>query len=66
MGMADNSIMSPNDNDPNVTMRNNMKANPQSVSNLSNMLEKQWRRKSTYEEVIDYIDHLAVPEDELN
>lgn len=65
MGKADSSIMSPNDNDPNVTMRNNMKANPQSVLNLSNMLEEQSGRKPTYEEVMDYIDHLAIPEDEL-
>ena len=65
MGVADNSIVSPNDNDPNMTMRNNMKANPQSVLNLSNMLEKQWGRKPTYEEVVDYIDHLVIPEDEL-
>ncbi len=65
MGKADNSIMPPNDNDPNVTMRNNMKANPQSVLNLSNMLEEQSGRKPTYEEVMDYIDHLAIPEDEL-
>ena len=28
-------------NDPNIAMRNNMKANPQSVLNLSNMLEKK-------------------------
>ena len=65
MGKTDNSIMPPNDSDSNVTMRNNMKANPQSVLNLSNMLEKQWGRKPTYEEVMDYIDHLAVPEDDL-
>ena len=65
MDMAGGSIMPLNDNDPNVTMRNNMKANPQSVLNLSNMLEKQWGRKPTYEEVMDYIDHLAIPEDEL-
>ena len=65
MGKTDNSIMPPNDSDSNVTMRNNMKANPQSVLNLSNMLEKQWGRKPTYKEVIDYIDHLAVPEDDL-
>lgn len=65
MGVASSSIMPTNDNDPNVTMRNNMKANPQSVLNLSNMLEKQWGRKPTYEEVMDYIDHLAIPEDEL-
>lgn len=64
-GVASNSIMPSNDNDPNITMRNNMKANPQSVLNLSNMLEKQWGRKPTYEEVMDYIDHLAVPDDDL-
>ncbi|MEA4989046.1 MAG: hypothetical protein VB095_13380 [Anaerovorax sp.] len=51
--------------DPNISMRNNMKTNPQSVLNLSNMLEKQWGRKPTYEEVMDYIDHLAIPEDDL-
>ena len=65
MGKADNSTIHSNENDLNVTMRNNMKANPQSVLNLSNMLEKQWGRKPTYEEVMDYIDHLAVPEDDL-
>jgi phosphate/sulfate permease len=48
---------------PNIAMRNNMKSNPQSVLNLSNMLEKQWGRKPSYEEVMDYIDHLAIPED---
>ena len=39
------------DADPNIIMRNNMKSNPQSVLNLSNMLEKQWGRKPAYEEV---------------
>ena len=65
MVMECGSIITPNDNDPNVTMRNNMKANPQSVLNLSNMLEKKWGHKPTYQEVMDYIDHLAVPEDDL-
>lgn len=51
------------EDDSNIAMRNNMKANPQSVLNLSNMLEKQWGRKPSYEEVMDYIDHLAIPED---
>ena len=50
--------------DPNQTMRANMKADPQSVLNLSNMLEKQWGRKPTYDEVMDFIDHLAIPENE--
>lgn len=50
--------------DPNQTMRASMKADPQSVLNLSNMLEKQWERKPTYDEVIDFIDHLAIPENE--
>lgn len=50
--------------DPNQTMRENMKANPQSVLNLSNMLEEQWGRKPTYDEVMDFIDHLAIPENE--
>ena len=49
--------------DPNVIMQNNMKFDPQSVLNLSNMLEKQWGRKPSYDEVMDYIDHLAIPED---
>lgn len=50
--------------DPNQTMRANMKADPQSVLNLSNMLEEQWGRKPTYNEVMDFIDHLAIPENE--
>ena len=50
--------------DPNQTMRENMKSNPQSVFNLSNMLEEQWGRKPTYDEVMDFIDQLAIPEDE--
>jgi len=49
--------------DANVTMRSNLKANPQSVLNLSNMLEEKWGRKPSYEEVIDCIDHLAILED---
>ena len=28
------------------------------------MLEEQWGRKPAYEEVMDYIDHLVIPEDE--
>lgn len=52
------------EDDPNTVMRNNMKLNPQSVLNLSNMLEKQWGRKPSYEEVMDYIDHLVIPEEE--
>lgn len=50
--------------DPNQTMRANMKADPQSFLNLSNMLEEQWGRKPTYNEVMDFIDHLAIPENE--
>ncbi len=50
--------------DPNQTMRASMKADPQSVLNLSNMLEEQWGRKPSYDEVIDFIDHLAIPENE--
>lgn len=38
MGVASSSIMPTNDNAPNVTMRNNMKANPQSVLNLRQSL----------------------------
>ncbi|MFW5650683.1 MAG: hypothetical protein ACOCNC_04740 [Acetivibrio ethanolgignens] len=53
-----------NEVDLNQTMRENMKANPQSVLNLSNMLEEQWGRKPTYDEVMDYIDHLVIPENE--
>lgn len=49
--------------DANATMLSNIKANPQSVLNLSNMLEEKWGRKPSYEEVMDYIDHLAIPED---
>lgn len=52
------------EDDPNIAMRNNMKSNSQSVLNLSNMLEKQWGRKPTYDEVMDYIDNLAIPEDD--
>lgn len=52
------------DNDPNISMRINLKSNAQSVLNLSNLLEKQWGRKPTYEEVMDYIDHLGIPEDD--
>lgn len=50
--------------DPNKAMRDGIKSDPQSVFNLSNMLEEQWGRKPTYEEVMDYIDHLVIPEDE--
>ena len=50
--------------DSNQTMRANMKADPQSVLNLSNMLEEQWGRKPTYDEVMDFIDHLTIPENE--
>ena len=54
------------DTDINIIMRNDTKSNPQSVLNLSNMLEKQWGRKPTYEEVMDYIDHLVIPEDDAD
>lgn len=46
----------------NETARNNIKSNPQSVLNLSNMLEKKWGRKPSFEEVMEYIDGLALPE----
>ncbi len=36
---ADAPIVTSNDDDPNITMHNNMKANLQSVLNLFNMLE---------------------------
>ena len=45
-------------------MRDNIKSDSQSVFNLSNMLEEQWGRKPTYKEIMDYIDHLVIPEDE--
>lgn len=47
---------------PNKAMRDGIKSDSQSVFNLSNMLEEQWGRKPTYEEIIDYIDHLVIPE----
>ena len=50
--------------DPNKAMRDSIKSDSQSVFNLSNMLEEQWGRKPTYEEIMDYIDHLVIPEDE--
>ena len=50
--------------DPIQTMRANMKADPQSVLNLSHVLEEQWGRKPTYDDVMDFIDHLAIPENE--
>ena len=49
--------------DPNKAMRDSIKSDSQSVFNLSNMLEEQWGRKPTYEEIMDYIDHLVIPED---
>ena len=45
-------------------MRDSIKSDSQSVFNLSNMLEEQWGRKPTYEEIMDYIDHLVITEDE--
>lgn len=53
--------------DVNITMimRNNLKKDPQSVLNFSNMLEERWGRKPSYEEVINYIDHQELLEDEL-
>ena len=45
-------------------MRDVIKSDSQSVFNLSNVLEEQWGRKPTYEEIMDYIDHLVIPEDE--
>lgn len=65
-GLENHSASKGADTDPNITMRNDMKSNPQSVLNLSNMLEKQWGRKPTYEEVTDYIDHLGIPEDDTH
>ena len=53
----------PSEEDENEQMRRAMKANPQSVLNLSNMLEERWGRKPSYEEVMDYIDSLVIPED---
>ena len=50
--------------DPNKAMRDSIKSDSQSVFNLSNMLEEQLGRKPTYEEIMDYIDHLVIPEDE--
>ena len=50
--------------DLNKAMRDGIKSDSQSVFDLSNMLEEQWGRKPTYEEVMDYIDHLVIPEDE--
>lgn len=49
--------------DPNVKMRNSMKANPQSVFNITNMVEKELGRKPTYEEVMARIDDFVIPED---
>ena len=45
-------------------MRDSIKSSSQSVFNLSNMLEEQWGRKPTYEEIMDYINHLVILEDE--
>ena len=50
--------------DPNKAMRDGIKSDSQSVFDLLNMLEEQLGRKPTYEEVMDYIDHLVIPEDE--
>jgi len=50
--------------DANTKMRNDIKSNPQSVLNLSNMLEKRWGRKPSYDEVMDYIDHLVIPDED--
>lgn len=50
--------------DPNKAMRDGIKSDSQSVFDLLNMLEEQWGRKPIYEEVMDYIDHLVIPEDE--
>ena len=43
-------------------MRDVIKSDSQSVFNLSNMLEEQWSCKPTYEEIMDYIDHLVILE----
>ena len=43
-------------------MRDVIKSDSQSVFNLSNMLEEQWSCKPTYEAIMDYIDHLVIPE----
>ena len=56
--------ISPSEEDANVIMRRNMKSNPQSVLNLSNMLEEKWGRKPSYDEVMDYIDGLAIPDED--
>lgn len=50
--------------DANIKMRNDTKSNPQSVLNISNMLEARWGRKPTYDEVMDYIDHLVIPDED--
>ena len=49
---------------PNKAMRDGIKSDSQSVFDFLNMLEEQWGRKPIYEEVMDYIDHLVIPEDE--
>ena len=43
-------------------MRDVIKSDSQSVFNLSNMLEEQWSCKPTYEEIMDYIDPVVIPE----
>lgn len=62
-GKETNTIVETEDDLLNASMRSDMKSNPQYVLNLSNMLETEWGRKPSYDEVMDYIDHLAIPED---
>lgn len=57
-GQGSNPVTKTIEDDPNTSMRNDMKSNPQSVLSLSNILEKQLGRKPSYDEVMDYIDHM--------
>lgn len=63
MAVGGNAIGFDEKENANIAMRSDTKSNPQSVFNITNMLEKQWGRKPSYEEVMDFIDHLAIPED---
>lgn len=44
----------------NQKMRESMKANPQSVLNIANLVESELGRKPTYEEVMSRIDDFAI------
>ncbi len=50
--------------DSDSVIRNQMKTDPQSVLHISNMLENQWGRKPSYEEIMDCIDHMVIPKEE--